>query len=230
MRRKSDRNNSVVWGSGFFDKIDITKYEKYEEEPFAACENHEVPYAKWVLKNIPKPNTVLDVGCGVGIHTKWFNDNGMKCWGITINKAEIEKRVSLHVQYGNMCCIPYSNDGFDLVFCLGSLEHTIVPYIALCEFNRVLKDGGYLFFNMPPLSNLQFFDKDYFYHKTVLFPIQVKDLLLKTGFELVNSSVEDNIEYNSAGVAVGYGCKQVDAPDNKGSLGVYLSKKTRRII
>jgi len=198
--------------------LDLAKYEGWEDEPFAACENPDVPYAKWVVSVLlEKPKKVLDVGCGTGVHTKWFNENGMECYGITINNDEIFKKVDDHIRFGSMCSIPFSDNMFDLVFCLGSLEHTCFPYLALTEFNRVLKVGGYLFLDMPGLENFHVINEEYWYHKMILFPIQVKDLMLKTNFDLIDGKWEEEVIHNPAdGTAVVYHAR---------SMGIYLGKK-----
>lgn len=174
--------------------IDLIKYERYDTEPFAACEDPAVPHAKWLLEKIEKPKRVLDVGCGTGIHTSWFNENGMECIGVTINPREIEKRVHPNVREGNMLCLPFVDSEFDLVFCLGTLEHTVAPFVALCEFNRVLKNRGHLFVDMPEIRCMEIHDPEYRYHKSVLFPIQVKDLLLKSNFDLIDGEFKESCE------------------------------------
>jgi len=180
-------------------QIDFRKLERWESEPFAACENPDVPYAKWVLSQLPeKPKKVLDVGCGTGVHTKWFNDNGMECHGITINQREIDKRKHENVGFGSMCQVPFPNKIFDLVFCLGSLEHTYFPYLAFVEFNRVLVPKGYLFVDMPTLSNFEEFNQEFKYHKMILFPIQIRDLMRKTNFDLVKEIKTETIDTNPA--------------------------------
>lgn len=199
-------------------EIDLAKIEGWSDEPFADCENPDVPYAKWVLMKLSeKPKDVLDVGCGSGVHTKWFNDNGMKCFGITINKTDVLTKKDEHVMFGSMCEIPFPANTFDLVFCLGALEHTTLPYLAMTEFNRVLKTGGYLFVDMPGLENFHIINTVYWYHKMILFPIQIKDMMLKTNFDLVDGNWEEEIIHNPAdGTAVEYKAK---------SMGIYLGKK-----
>jgi ubiquinone/menaquinone biosynthesis C-methylase UbiE len=172
----------------------LEQYEQYDKEPFADCENSDVPMGKWLLEKLPKkPLNILDVGCGTGVHTKWFNEQDIACTGITINPNEIDERVHPNVQYGDMLDIPYPDKSFECVFCLGALEHTHIPFIALCEFNRVLKDKGYLFVDMVGIGGLSIVDDRFFYHKMVLFPIQMKDLLLRTNFELVYDGSEENM-------------------------------------
>jgi SAM-dependent methyltransferase len=45
----------------------LSDYENWVDEPFAACENPEVPMGRWLLQHLPaKPTRLLDVGCGKG--------------------------------------------------------------------------------------------------------------------------------------------------------------------
>lgn len=175
----------------------FNEYEEHEKEPFAACENPDTPMGFWLLNNIEKPANILDVGCGVGVHTKWFNEQGIDAKGITINFKEVEKRLHNNVQLGSMLDIPFDDETFDCVFCLGTLEHTHAPFIALQEFKRVLKKDGYLFLDMCGIGCMYAIDARFWYHKMVLFPIQIKDLLLRTGFDLIKGNWKENIDGNN---------------------------------
>ncbi len=165
--------------------MNILQYENYEREPYATCENQDVPMGKWLLDNIPKPISLLDVGCGTGVHTRWFNEQGIDAIGITINRDEIKDRVHEKVTYGNMLQMPFNDNAFDCVFILGTIEHTHAPFVGLCEANRVLKRGGFLFLDICSIGGMQIFDERFYYHKSVMFPIQIKDLLLRTNFNLI---------------------------------------------
>lgn len=178
--------------------VGLTNYEQHEKEPFAGCENPDVPMGKWLLSNIPeKPRNLLDVGCGTGVHTKWFNEQGIDTAGITINPEEIKKKVHENVRYGDMLSIPYNNKTFDCVFALGVLEHTHSPFIALAEFNRILKNNKYLFLDMCGIGCMMIQNPIFWYHKNVLFPIQIRDMLLRSGFELIGGSWHEEINGNN---------------------------------
>ena len=97
----------------------LSSYESFSSEPFAACENPDVPMGKWVMDRVdPRPGMLLDVGCGTGLHTKWFNAQGVEAHGITINEAEVAKKLHENVRIGDMCDIPFADGVFDCVFCL----------------------------------------------------------------------------------------------------------------
>ena len=182
---REEEEKEKTKANSFF--IDIGKYEALYVAG-SQCEDENTPYAKQVLKLLEpwRPTKILDVGCGTGFHTRWFNENGYDCIGITNEKWEIEKKVHPNVQFGNIYKIPFGEKQFDLVFCLGTIEHIFAPFIAMCEFNRVLKDKGYLFIDTPNLAANYVFEDDYYYHKSVLFPIQMKDLFKRTKFKMLD--------------------------------------------
>jgi SAM-dependent methyltransferase len=211
--------------------IDIGKYEAL----YAAgsqCEDPDTPYAKYVLNQLDpwKPTKILDVGCGTGVHTEWFNDNGYECIGITIEEWEIERKVHSNVQFGNIYNIPFGEKQFDLVFCLGTLEHIFVPFIAMCEFNRVLVPGGYLFIDTPNLAGNYVFNEGYYYHKSILFPIHMKDLFMRTKFEMVDGKENGGL-INRYTEEIIYNPDDGTASQYQASgLGIYLVKKVEDFI
>ncbi len=50
--------------------------------------------------------------------------------------------------------LPFNNNSFDAVFCLEALEHVADPLLALKEFKRVMKKGGYGVFLVPSDNDL----------------------------------------------------------------------------
>lgn len=90
---------------------------------------------------------VLDVGFGTGYSLKKFKEKGFNVTGITMNPKELEGFEN--VFYMDMCSLDFEDKSFDLVWCRHSLEHSLIPFITLLEFKRVLKDGGKLYVEVP---------------------------------------------------------------------------------
>lgn len=88
--------------------------------------------------------SVLDVGCGSGVFTKWFLDRGHQVTGIDPSPAMLElagKRLPPRVQLdrGNAEHLPYDNDSFDMVSLITTLEFADDPAAAIAEACRVAK-------------------------------------------------------------------------------------------
>ncbi len=96
-------------------------------------------------------NSVLDVGAGTGWVSEIFLRRGKKCsatWLLTPH-PDIEPLGFEDAE--NMPTVP--SGSFDAVWASHVLEHCFNPGLALGEFHRVLKPGGYLFLSVPPYKS-----------------------------------------------------------------------------
>lgn len=96
---------------------------------------------------------VLDVGCGTG---QWLlavrNHGGIPC-GVDISKIAIDA-CRQTVPDAELYCrpaeqLPWENNRFDVVTCLGSLEHFVDPVTALREMCRVAKPDAVFVILVP---------------------------------------------------------------------------------
>jgi len=107
-----------------------------------------------ILKGEGQKMTVLDAGCGDGVHCSHIRDcvsSSVSYTGVDISQACIE---ALRTQYeadenaefhvADVCALPYADKSFDVVFSYGVIGYTRSPRIAFNELCRVLKDGGRL--------------------------------------------------------------------------------------
>ena len=94
---------------------------------------------------------VLDVACGTGEWLAYFEASGASVAGIDLSQRAIEECVR-RFPSGEFACgpaevLPFPSDRFDVVTCMGSLEHFLDKRAALAEMNRVGKVGAtYLIF------------------------------------------------------------------------------------
>ena len=104
------------------------------------------------VSNIPdtyKNGKVLMLGCGDGYEMKILRDRGFTdITGLTYDRREFknadDNKYSKVVR-GDMHELPFKDNEFDFVYSKETLEHSIAPYIALLELNRVLKvDAGFM--------------------------------------------------------------------------------------
>lgn len=93
-------------------------------------------------------DTILDVGCGDGAHTKYLRDHGKKVTSIDLKHYhEFEPDIVgdyLEVQF---------TEKFDAIWCCHVLEHTRNPGTFLDKIYEDLKENGILAVTVPPLKH-----------------------------------------------------------------------------
>ncbi len=89
---------------------------------------------------------LLDVACGGGYLLMEAERRGLATSGIDIADAALVKARRFapksELRQGDAEALPYPDASFDIVTCLGSLEHFLRPAVALEEMRRVLAPGG----------------------------------------------------------------------------------------
>lgn len=98
---------------------------------------------------------VLDVGCGGGFTSEFLAQRGAIVAGIDQSSACIEAAknhavqggLTINYQQGVAEVLPYSDTSFDCVVCVDVLEHVANLRHTLQEIYRVLKPGGFFFFD-----------------------------------------------------------------------------------
>ncbi len=94
----------------------------------------------------------LDVGCGLGLYTEYWQSRGLKVTGVDIdpdqislarNRAEVK---DLNIRYETAAaeCLPFEEQAFDIVFANSILEHVTHWERCLGEWIRILAPGGLL--------------------------------------------------------------------------------------
>ncbi|OGM06434.1 hypothetical protein A2129_01980 [Candidatus Woesebacteria bacterium GWC1_42_13] len=106
---------------------------------------------------------VLDVGSADGMFSRVILDKSKakKLIGIEAVKTSVDWASShwkndkkMKFLVGDAHKLPFESERFDAVFCLEVLEHVSSPEVALREFKRVMKKGGYGVFLVPSDSDL----------------------------------------------------------------------------
>ena len=90
--------------------------------------------------------TVLDCGCAKGRFLKQL-PAAVDAFGLDISRELIQRAKANGLQdliQGSASSLPFSENSFDLVYCIETLEHVPDTQSALNEMTRVLKPGGTL--------------------------------------------------------------------------------------
>jgi SAM-dependent methyltransferase len=140
--------------------------------------------------NLPKDFKMLDMGCGVGYFLDEMKAQGYTdLTGVTLSPNDIkacEEKGHVIKKY-DMSFLPqkdgYYDESVDFIFSRHSLEHSPYPIFTLVEYNRVLKQHGKIYIEMPAPDcerqhewNLN--------HYSILGRNQLAALLDRTGFAI----------------------------------------------
>lgn len=127
------------------------KKKGYKVEP-------EIPRINRLMKN--KDPKILDIGCGHGRHVIYFAAKGYQVYGID-SYGPVLKRLKQHLSRMGLAAslkthdftngLPYPKGQFDLVIATRSIHHATSSNVGkiLREINRVIKDQGLLFLQIP---------------------------------------------------------------------------------
>jgi len=93
--------------------------------------------------NVEPGDTILDIACGLGEWLHVCGAAGASVSGVDLSERAIEY-CRKHMPDGEFHAVPaeqlpFADVSFDVVSCLGSLEHFVEPVISLREMARVAK-------------------------------------------------------------------------------------------
>ena len=140
--------------------MDYLRFEKHLEHAYSTvypekeCDYH-LSITESAIRGFVKPegsiNRVLDIGCGRGIALRIFKGMGLDATGITLGYDDLEFCLDsgYDVRKMDMSFLDFGDGEFDLVWARHCLEHSPMPIITLYEFGRILRDGGFLYVEVP---------------------------------------------------------------------------------
>lgn len=113
-------------------------------------------------------SSVLDIGCGTGHLAGELMQRGYAAWGVDLSDAMVEYARQHYdpdrFRVGDIEHIPFPDNTFDAVVCLGVMEYLEKDETALREMWRVLKPGGHAVITTPN-SICPFFHMDMAFQK-----------------------------------------------------------------
>lgn len=129
------------------------RYARQREDAFPADMSR---YRAWLRQALESgaAGEALDYGCGVGYVCSLLADHGYDVTGIDISEValtlarEREPRVEF-IKASGSGALPFPDDVFDLVTCLGVLEHVPEPGPVVAELHRVARPGTMAIWVVP---------------------------------------------------------------------------------
>jgi SAM-dependent methyltransferase len=131
---------------------------------------------------------ILDVGCGQGPALSLFQELGLLPVGITINEEDLAvcRRDGFNVINMDQSFLDFSAGSFDLIWARHVVEHSIFPLFTLTGFNRVLKEGGVLYLEVPAPDTACHHERNP-NHYSMLPKSSWISLLQRSGFQLIET-------------------------------------------
>jgi SAM-dependent methyltransferase/uncharacterized protein YbaR (Trm112 family) len=136
----------------FYEETPFPNYDDLDSRESLVAKARRGVFAHLLDEQLPRPSTVLEVGCGTGQLTNFL---GMS-WGRTVIGADLclnslrlaksfRDRFSIaNTQFvqANLFRLPFEDHTFDLVICNGVLHHTSDPEAGFRALARKVKPGG----------------------------------------------------------------------------------------
>lgn len=140
--------------------------------------------------NLPKDATILDLGCGPGYFLNEMKERGYtNLVGVSLSPGDIQMCESNGhtIKKFDLSFLPqsegYHDESVDFIFLRHALEHSPYPIFTLMEYNRVLKQGGKIYIEVPAPDC----ERKHEYninHYSILGQNQLAALLQRTGFDI----------------------------------------------
>jgi SAM-dependent methyltransferase len=128
-----------------FDDASIAAgYEAWYERTGRRADRLEKMLFKELLTGFPTAETILEVGCGTGHFTRWYERQGLEATGLEVSQAmltEARRYRTDKVLRGDAHFLPFPIQSFDIVTFVTTLEFLQKPMVALKEAERVAQQG-----------------------------------------------------------------------------------------
>jgi len=205
--------------------LDLIKLKFYNEYLYNAhiydegdSEYHKILTSQVVLKyiepiDLPKNAKILDLGCGPGYFLDQMKSRGYTdLTGVTLSPGDIkicEDKGHVIKKY-DFSFLPqrdgYYDESVDFIFLRHALEHSPYPIFSLMEYNRILKQHGKMYIEVPAPDCARQHEYN-LNHYSILGHNQLTALLIRCGFnidkfETLEFDIGINNSANNEGIKV----------------------------
>ena len=136
---------------------------------------------------LDKDSKILDIGSGVGYfsdHMKQLGYTDITSTTLTNGDAKALEQKGHQYIKTDINFIKQPDASYDFIFCRHALEHSPFPYFALLEYNRLLKESGTLYVEMPqPIGTRGV--ETWPQHYSVMGEVALQSIVDRSGFDIV---------------------------------------------
>ena len=177
--------------------MDNNKLKQFEDQAYKTvyAEPEETFHRKlipqMVTQYIPQFNLklddrILDLGCGPGLFLQEMKDlHYTNVKGYTLSDEDVKICIDkgLDCEKASISDLPDENASADFIWCRHALEHSPYPLFTLFEFNRVLKDDGQAYIEVPAPDCTRLHEHND-NHFSILGNTMWNALFIKAGFQI----------------------------------------------
>lgn len=165
--------------------------------------------------DLPKDAKILDLGCGPGYFLDEMKSRGYTdVTGVTLSPDDVKicEDKGHTIKKYDLSFLPqkdgYYDESVDFIFLRHALEHSPYPIFSLMEYNRVLKQGGKIYIEVPA-PNCERQHEFNLNHYSILGEAQLLALFMRTGFD---TNIFNSIEFD------------LGSPDENGEIKNFKEK------
>lgn len=182
--------------------LDLVKLRLYNEYLYTAhleveedSEFHEKLTKQVVAAYIDplelkKDARILDIGCGPGYFMDEMKERGFtNVTGISVSEVDKERGATKghNIELHDMSFLPqqagFYDESVDFIFLRQVLEHSPYPIFSLMEYNRILKQYGLMYIEVPCPGGERNLES-YLNHYSIMGHEQLVALLVRCGFSV----------------------------------------------
>jgi len=145
-----------------FSTILYTQFEHASNEPNCTFLNFMYGLINDKLVSRGKSDKIIEIGSGPGVSAKFIKHANILRTDLLAwedSKIPIQPRVNAHA-------LPFRDNEFGALFAVDTIHHLSDPIFAICEMQRVVKNGGLLIFIEPYISFLSYPIYKLFHHES----------------------------------------------------------------
>jgi ubiquinone/menaquinone biosynthesis C-methylase UbiE len=128
----------------FFNPEFAAIYESFYEGKYKETDVLEKEALSVMLKHFPNARRILDVGCGTGHFTRWYDELGYEAFGVDISPIMLDVAVKLwNGQFYNAPAqkLPFPDESFDVMSFITCTEYMDDLRPVFREARRVGRQG-----------------------------------------------------------------------------------------